>query len=270
MRMESLAYASIRQFSKVSLRLENCEVKALHRYEMLPISVERFVYITQGEVCFYLGSQKVMAKSRDMVYLPRDTSYQSQWFCESRFVVVDLSLCDEEGNDIRFGDRPGVLFNDANQIYDGLLAELGKKAETVGPFDWLERLHLSFKLLCEMARDTTMNESNKDYNLIKKGVLYLENNCTEKFSIGELAEMCALSPDYFRKLFIACKGTTPSDYRNRLRIQRACEMLRGGNYTVGEVAEQVGVNDIKYFSKLFIKYTGLKPSDFKKGTVIQR
>ena len=51
------------------------------------------------------------------------------------FVVVDLLLRDGEGQDIRFGDVPCVLFHDTHGVYDGLLAELAQKAEADGPFD---------------------------------------------------------------------------------------------------------------------------------------
>lgn len=270
MKMETLAYASLQHLSAVSLRLESCQVKALHRYVMEPVSVERFVYITQGEACFFVESKQLRAKERDMVYLPRNTAYQSKWLRESRFVVVDMELCNAEGQAIRFGENPCVLFHDTHHVYDGLLAEMAEKADTTGPFDWLERLSLSFKLLCEMARDTTWTESDEKYSRIKRGVVFLENNYAEDFSLEDLADMCALSAGYFRKLFMECKGTSPSDYRNRLRIRRAAELLRTGKYTVSEAAEQVGIRDIKYFGKLFYRYTGLKPSELKNGAGIER
>lgn len=266
MKMETLAYASMRQFSNISLRLESAVVKADHEYIAQPIQSERFVYLTQGEACFLAKDKEIFAKARDMVYLPGDMAYRSKWQCESRFIVVDMLLCDEEGANIRIGEEPCVLFNDTNRIYDGLLMELAQKANTIGPFDWLERLHLSLKLLCEIARDTAAIQT--DEALIKQGIAYLENNFAQDFSIDTLAEICAISPGHFRKLFTACKGTTPADYRNRLRIQRASELLRNGQHTVSEVAELVGIHDIKYFSKLFTRYVGLTPSEFKKKSFI--
>ena len=262
MKMETLAYASMRQFSNISLRLESSVVSADHEYVAPPIAAERFVYITQGQACFYINDKQVFAKDRDMVYLPGNMAYHSRWRCQSRFMVVDMLLCDENGANIRIDEAPCVLFNDTNRVYDGLLTELAQKADTIGPFDWLERLYLSLKLLCQIARDTTAIQP--DAALIKPGITYLENNFAGDFSVDILADMCALSPGHFRKLFTACKGTTPADYRNRLRVQRAGELLRSGNYTVGEVAELVGVQDLKYFGKLFIRYTGMTPSEFKK------
>ena len=183
-------------------------------------------------------------------------------------MVVDMQLCDEKGERIHLDEEPCVLFNDKNHIYDGILISLAKKSNTIGPFDWLERLYLSFKLLCQIARDTTSTEVEDD--LIKKGVTYLENNYTQNFNVDILADMCAISPGYFRKLFNECKGTSPTDYRNRLRIQYASELLKKGAHTVGEAAELVGISDIKYFSKLFVRYTGIKPSEFKKQSFIKK
>lgn len=264
MKMESLAYASVNQLTLDSLRLEPCSVSAMHEYIMHPAPVERFIYITRGEVCFFLEKDTLHAAARDMIYLPRDTAYHSQWLADADFMVVDLLLRDEEGQDIRFGDRPCVLFHDTHHIYDGLLAELAEKADTNGPFDWLERLALCFKLLCQMARDTNRKELDETRLQIEKGLAYLESNYNRDFPIDTLAQICGLSPSSFRRLFFACKGTSAVDYRNRLRIRRATELLRSGSYTISEAAEAVGIRDVKYFGKLFKKYAGINPGTFKK------
>ena len=267
MKMDSLAYAAIDQLTLASLRLEPCTVKAMHRYEMEPAPVERFIYITRGEVCFALRTGSVSAGARDMVYLPRDTAYHSQWLEDADFVVVDLLLRDGDGQDIRFGDHPCVLFHDTHHVYDGLLSELADKAGATGPFDWLERLSLCFKLLCNMARDTNREELDDTRKRIKEGLAYLESNYTADFPVEKLAEICGLSPASFRHLFRICKGVSPVEYRNRLRIHKAAELLRTRCYTVSEAAEQVGIRDIKYFGKLFKRYMGINPGTIKKSGI---
>jgi len=265
--MNALAHASIDQLSLENLHVEPCRVVAMHKYVMHPSPVERFVYIIQGKVCFSFQRDALTAGSLDMVYLPRDTAYCSQWAEDSIFMVVDLSLRDSTGQDIRFGDNPCVLFHDTHRVYDGLLTELAEKADVKGPFDWLERLSLCFKLLCDMARDTNKEELDADRSLIKKGVDYLERNLSCDFSVGYLARMCNLSPSSFRRIFQKTKGMSPVEYRNRLRIRKATALLRSGMYTVGEVAEQVDIRDIQYFGKLFKRYAGINPSELKKGGI---
>lgn len=264
MKMNALAYASIDQLTLDSLRLESCRVVAMHRYVMQPAPVERFVYITRGEVQISLGDRAITACAQDMLYLPKNTAYRSQWLTDSDFVVVDLLLRDGEGQDIRFWDDPCVLFHDTHGIYTGLLAELADKAFATDPFDWLERLSLCFKLLCQMARDTNREELDTNQQQIEAALSYLENHYRDNFPVDTLARMCSLSPSRFRRLFFACKGMSPVDYRNRLRVYKAAELLRTGHYTVGEAAELVGIQDIKYFGKVFKRYMGLNPSDLKK------
>ncbi len=264
MKMNALAHASVDQLSLISLRLSPSAVAAHHCYVMHPEEVERFIYITKGAVCFFLQEGSLTAGERDMVYLPCNTAYRSEWLESSEFVVVDLLLRDGNGLDIHFGDAPCVLFKDRHHVYDSLLAELAQKADADGPFDWLERLSLTFKLLCEMARDTNEDELDEKNRRIKAGVQFLENNFAEDFSVDILAKMCSLSPSFFRRIFFSCKGLTPVDYRNRLRVRKAAELLKSGKYTVSEAAEKVGIRDIKYFGKLFKRYMGTNPSTWKK------
>jgi len=267
MKMEALAFATVNQLTLDSLRLESCAVKAMHQYIMEPAPIERFIYITRGEVCFSLSEGSLRAGDWDMIYLPRDTAYQSLWQSNANFVVVDLLLQDGEGQDIRFGDKPCVLFHDTHRVYDGLLAELADMADANGPFDWLERLSLCFRLLCHMARDTNRHESDAALSKIQRGITYLENNYCSDFSVDVLAEICNLSVSGFRRIFLECKGMPAVEYRNRLRIQKAAELLKTGQHTICEVADQVGIRDVKYFGRLFKRYTGINPGIFKKGGI---
>ena len=265
MKMESLAHASIDQLTVVDLRLDACRVPARHRFEMRPAPVERFIYILRGEVSFSLDDSVLQAGDRDMVYLPRDTAYHSLWHREAEFTVVDLLLRDGEGRDIPFGETPSVLFRDSHRVYDGLLSELAQKAEASGPFDWLERLSLCLKFLCELARDTNRRELDEKGSRIQKALVHLENNYSSDLPVDALARMCSLSPATFRRLFISCKGISPVEYRNRLRIRKAAELLHCENYTVSEAAELVGIRDISHFGKLFKRYMGISPGVLKKG-----
>ena len=264
MRIDVLAHVPVNQLELAHIRLESCEVKANHEYIMQPAALERYIYITEGSVCFFLEGKELWAGPQDMVYLPRDTAYNSRWKEDARFMVVDMLLRNAEGQDIRFGDAPCVLFNDVHRVYGGLLAELAAKAEANGPFDWLERMSLALKLLCEMARDTTRTELDEKYRRIRPGIDYLENNYAEDFSIDDLAKICALSATSFRRLFFECKGMSPVEYRNSLRIRRATDLLKTGRYTVGDAAGQVGIGDINYFGKLFKRYTGLSPGMLRR------
>lgn len=264
MKMKDLAHTCMNQLSLLELRIVSFAYPAPHRYVTYPRPVDRFVYITKGKANFFVGNQQICAQAEHMVYLPGETAYRSQWVEDSAFMVVDLLIHNAEGQPIRFGEAPGILFRDSHGTYRGLLEELAAKSDADGPFDWLERLSLSFKLLCEMARDTNRSELDEQNRKIQAGLVYLQNNFTEDFSIDRLAQMCCLSIGHFRRIFSECLGMTPVEYRNKLRIRKAVDILKTGMFSVSEVAEMVGISDMKYFSKLFKRYAGVSPSVIKK------
>ena len=201
MKMNALAHASINQLALIDLRIEPCRVPAQHQYAMHAKPFDRFVYITKGNAVFYLKNGQLSAKTSDMVYLPGETAYRSHWQEESEFMVIDLLLHDARDTPIRFDEKTGILFSDPHGTYRGLLEELAEIAAADGPFDWLERLSLSFKLLCEMARETNRSQMDQDYRKIQRGLVYLQHNFTLDFPVEDLAKMCCLSIGTFRRLF---------------------------------------------------------------------
>ncbi len=264
MKITALANASINKLSLVDFRIEPCTVPEKHEYTMGAEPIERVVYIVKGKAHFILEHTEFEAKERDMVFLSSETAYRSRWLENAEFMVVDLLIHDIEGQPIHFDEEACVLFNDTHNSYGGLLGELSAIATANGPFDWLERLSLSFKFLCQIARDTNRQALDEHKRKIRAGLSYLENNFTCDFSVADLAKMCCLSIGSFRRSFSDCTGMSPVEYRNNLRIQKAIILLKSGEHTISEVAEMVGINDNKYFSKQFKKITGVAPSVYKK------
>ena len=71
-----------------------------------------------------------------------------------------------------------------------------------------------------------------------------------------------MSPSYLRRLFRQALGETPSEYKRRLRMAMAKDLLRGSQMTVSQVAALCGYEDLAYFSRVFRKTTGVAPSRF--------
>ena len=70
---------------------------------------------------------------------------------------------------------------------------------------------------------------------------------------------------YFSSIFKQETGTTFVEYLTKVRIDKACELLRCTNSRTAEIGEQVGYSDPHYFSATFKKVMGQSPKDYRAG-----
>jgi two-component system response regulator YesN len=55
-----------------------------------------------------------------------------------------------------------------------------------------------------------------------------------------------------------------NDYLNRVRINKACNLLKDTKLPISEIGSQVGYADHSYFCRVFKKITGRTPSEWKR------
>lgn len=99
--------------------------------------------------------------------------------------------------------------------------------------------------------------------LVEKAVLHIHEHLSEPLTIPGLASLIPLHPDYFRRIFREVTGVTPVAYINRLRVEKAKELLRKTGLPVARVAEAVGMEP-RSFSRIFRQTEGIGPLTFRK------
>ena len=119
-----------------------------------------------------------------------------------------------------------------------------------------------------MQKEFYLDYSSKDKNeMIAPAVAYIHENYTDRLlSIEELAAMCHITPEYFRRIFGQFYGTSPIKYINDLKLAHAKELLRSGEYSVSEAASLSGFVDISHFSRIFKMATGISPKNFARSS----
>ena len=73
-----------------------------------------------------------------------------------------------------------------------------------------------------------------------------------------------MSENYFSHFFKKETGSSFVDYANRIRMEKAAELLEKGNQKITTVAGQVGIDNPNYFSVLFKKVMGCSPQEFRE------
>jgi len=107
-----------------------------------------------------------------------------------------------------------------------------------------------------------MRMDNADI-LIEKAIGYIKDNYMDKISLDDVAGYIGISKYYLSFLFKKDKDINFSTYINKLRIEKAKELLKQPQMTINQVYNEVGFNDQQYFSKTFKKYVGMTVTEFR-------
>ncbi len=213
-------------------------------------------------------SYSLWASAGDIVYLPDDVEYESFWDDpeDINYMSIAFTLEGDSGQKLIFSERIDIIVSDRQELFrlafENIVSswyrgELGYRLKCSSMF--LDLLHM---LLLENAKQLY----GKSHGEIYKGILYLENHYLDDIEPDALARLCGMSPSSFRSHFQAIKGMSPVQYKNYLKMKRASELLRSGEYTVSEVSEAVGCSDVYYFSKLFKRTYGVSPKKYSSSS----
>jgi len=110
------------------------------------------------------------------------------------------------------------------------------------------------------------NEQKRSHNDQLAGSIigYLNTNYSDpNLCVSVIASYFNLSDSYFSQFFKEQVGETFGVYLEKLRIQRACELLEN-NELMADVAQKVGYNSVHSFRRAFKKVMGVVPSEYKK------
>lgn len=91
---------------------------------------------------------------------------------------------------------------------------------------------------------------------------YINIHYMEHISLGDAAKEAGISESHLCRLLKNETGETFVNILNKIRIQKALELIQSGNYKVYEVAEAVGFSNYAYFYQIFKKITGRAPTEY--------
>ncbi len=93
---------------------------------------------------------------------------------------------------------------------------------------------------------------------------YITENCAQPFSMAELSARVNMSESQFSRYFRRTTGNTFTDFVNRLRITRACQLLMDTDRYITNVCYDSGFNNVANFNRRFLEIKGMTPKEFRR------
>lgn len=99
--------------------------------------------------------------------------------------------------------------------------------------------------------------------LVQKTVRTIFEKVGSALSVRELAAQAGYSPAHFSSLFKKVTGQTVEAAIVQARIDKARQLLRQSDLSIGQVAEATGYRDVYFFSRQFKIKTGQTPTRYR-------
>lgn len=118
---------------------------------------------------------------------------------------------------------------------------------TLEIINWEARMAENYKIsamiesLSEDEKERTENAAGSF--LVKNAVSYIEEHCSDKLKLSDVADQVYVSQWHLSKLLNRYLGQNFSEILNGIRIEKAKEMLRDPALRIGDIAEKVGFSD---------------------------
>jgi len=149
-----------------------------------------------------------------------------------------------------------LLMAEMSEYAPGGTAVIEKLAEVL-----LVKILRSFLLTTKQP--TGFLSALKDPRL-SKAVDAIHKNHGEDLSLEDLANAAGMSRSSFAAHFKDMTGLTPAVYLTHWRMFLACEMLRAGDKSSGQIADQIGYESEVSFSRAFRRYLNVTPAVYRR------
>lgn len=223
-------------------------------------------------IAFHLDGEKtyrfdnnicLTVKKDDIIFLPKGSNYVVEAISKNAgdCYAINFDVIDENTFEpfVLKGKNSSLYkeaFKNANTTWR--LKEFGHQALCMSEL---------YRILHQMQKEYLLDYIPKEKSkIILPAVKYIHSEYANgKIDIPYLANLCGIGQTYFRQIFQLTYGVPPIQYINKLKLERASELLNSNMYSVSDVMTMSGFENESYFCRAFKKAYGKAPVLYKKG-----
>ncbi len=229
----------------------------------------QLIYLRRGRGIFDLGHMQEAEEGSCLLYAPG----QPQYYFFNTDPPAELYY-------IHFSGAAATLLLESAQLESQTVYQTGP-GETLGArFEKIiQELQAKpplyrqicaarlMELIATVSRRIQIHQSSipaSTYHRLAAVMESMHRDYAKAISVCQYAQQCGLSKFYFSHCFHRITGDSPISYRNKIRIEKAKELLEENLLSISEIAVQTGFESSSYFSKFFKQQTGMSPATYQR------
>ena len=223
------------------------------------------VYAIDGEAeCRFSDGKRITVSKGDTLFILPQAAYSISTAGEFLHYTVNFEICEDVSSLKELNISHYILQREKNQHLERSFKkvvgiwqkkDVGYEMQSLGAFYEL------LSLFCLGYLDEKGDRTSRRLQSAKE---YLEQNFNRPVRLEQLAYLSDMSVTNFRREWAKQYSEAPMQYRDSVRLFYAKEYLDCGYYTVSEIAQKCGFDDVSYFVRFFKKKTGITPGEYKK------
>ncbi len=243
-------------------------------------------YLLEGQRYYFIDRQTYLVKAGDVVMIKPNQIHKTSMAGESYhnriLLQIDgeridalLNACGMGGIEDIYGEDAGILSipeSERWKIMD-LFQQIQKELQE-RPRQYMVRVRLKLaELLLSLTRYQRKfcyqqeNQTSQNWKHKKVGEVadYLSSHPETDESLEELAKRFFISKSYLSRIFREVTSFTVNEYKNVSRIKKSQQLLTHSDYSITEISELLGFENLTYFERVFKKYAGVTPLKYRKA-----
>lgn len=207
-----------------------------------------------GEITYVHNSKKVKLSGDTVVFIPKNTTYETVCIKDGRFAVVNFLTADSLNIDDFVSATPNNT-EALKQYFEKMHNCIGKSR--------CEAMSLIYKIFEVLIRDNLKNTIPAP---LGKALSFINSNLnSDKLCNTYIAEYVGISEVYLRKLFSKYMSVSVNRYIQNMRMENAKKLLCETSLSISEIAENCGYSCIYYFCRSFKKKTNYTPTQYRRA-----
>lgn len=247
-------------------------VKTVFRQQVLPNIGKKFYYETDNVLFLHSGAEQNQ-KMEKFDFVKYNFALENRKYTEAIQMLNEYNRRAIEGmmDEYKLKNQMKNMMYcliDAMNIEEDIKEELQESV-----FEKIEQTHgkeqyqsVISSIITTLEKMTDMESGKGDGRL--EGILsYIEEFYYEDLKLDVIADKFGFNYSYLSAFFAQQMKEGFNDYVNRIRIAKACQMLKETQMTIAEISQRVGYSEHSYFSRVFRKVTGKTPSEWRRNRV---
>lgn len=239
-----------------------------------PIAENVLLYCMVGKGHYRLDGEEYAVEKNQYVILPAGKPHAYWSDAEEPWTIYWIHFSGEhsrfyiENATTPQNVRPGLTsrISDRNNIFEEIFytIDAGYSQENLRYASSLLHYYLGSMRYLQQYRSSESRQRRQTIETLSEAAIhFMTENLEGNLTLDDIAHYLGYSVSYFAASFKKQTGESPLSCYNRLKIERACQLLKETDMHINQICFKVGIEDSYYFSRLFQKKLGMSPTQYR-------